>query len=380
MGTIKSTTAFTAEFTHTYYDAVTPPLWTAFEVNKSLTIEPTAATAELLRGARMLFRATPKGFAVLYKSYLDTSPVTPVFTPFVEIADTDMVFTVKLNPKDKLEFLNYTKLYTGAGPDPANLGVLYSPEKVVYLSKTSPGAITYDLIDQLRPDLFTFDLQLPDGSGNADITVRDEANNVVLTFNGVVPDNNIYSVQIDLRGKPKGKYKLTADPATGPNVDVTFYVDNDLYGTDVFAIVKLRFLASFYTTPGTYTHEFQARKTQWRYYVVIRTTPSGTLTVSSNDVNFSFPLLDTLTLDGFTTKVFHSYDTGTTTDQYIPFRKSARTSFALLKDGIVPGVIREMPNPKVNGFDSDRYTQITAPTSTTFKKNVSEMFVFVDGL
>ena len=77
----------------------------------------------------------------------------------------------------------------------------------------------------------------------------------------------------------------------------------------------------------------------------------------------------TIKINGFDTLVF-------TSTTYIPFSQDAITSFQL-KNG-TPVLVGNLPNPKKNGVDSDRYGQLTGATS--LEKHVAEMFVFVDSL
>ncbi|TND08154.1 MAG: hypothetical protein FD123_2548 [Bacteroidetes bacterium] len=383
MSITKAITALTAEFDHQYFKTENK-----FRVNQSLLISPSAATAEILRGARMLFRQTPKGFTVMYASYPDPPDSTTNFVPFVELADdTDLTFVMNLSSKDRNEFMNYTKLNTGS-PPPAVPTKEYSPSKVAYFTKSGTNAMDYDLLDSLRPDLFTFDFQVPSGDATTkvDITLQYEAETAVQIYDDLTNSNLVFSAQVDLRGKRKGKYTLVATPVFGPGtmLTTTFYVDKDLYGTDLFGIVKLPFKDSVYPpTPSAapvYTYTFEKRITKWRYFLVLRnpaavlSNPTFTISVVSGG-SYNFPLAPT----GITPGVLisgHGTAVITSTD-YIPF---SETIVKLRLDENFPTVKEikvTMPNPKLDGFDSDRLTQLTTGTP---QKNISEMFVFIDDI
>lgn len=380
MSTTKLITALSAEFGHTFFK-------TGFEyrVNEGLKIVPAGATADLLRGARMMFRQVPKGFSVMYSAYPDP-PDSSSFVPYVEIADgTELTFAMTLSPKNRDEFMNYTKLYIGS--DPADPDTPYSPEKIVFLSGSGGGALSYSLIDALKPDLFTVDFQITGGSSGTtcDVTLQYESETAVQIYNDLPNSNLVYSAQVDLRGKRKGKYTFTATPTAGSTYTATFYVDKDLYGTELFGIIRVAFSDSVYTTPSTapvYTYTFAKRTTRWRYFVVLRgqyasqqLKASGTLlpfTPSEAGTQPGYGIPDTdIRISGYDTFIFLS-------DDYIAFEEEPLKIKLELYDPIEDKlVVGTMPNPALNGFDSDRYA-ILKPAAV--EQSISEMFVFVDDL
>jgi hypothetical protein len=372
MSSITFKTAFTTELKHNFY-----PTDEMHAVNSGLEIEPAVSTQEILRGAGMLFRRTPKGFGVYYKTIFDN--VANADRAAVEIPDTDLTFVMRLNAADKASFMNCTRLYLGS--DPSNITKAYSPEKLVYIYRNASDVLTYDLVDFLRPDLFTFDFKLA-GSSSAGVTMTHESGSPSVTQNGALPQNGVYSLQFDLRQAKKGKYTMVATGDNAATLTVTFYVDNELFGTDVFGIIKVPFRANVYAPVSAaapaYSYTFEARKVKWRYFVVIRSSNGlngNTLSISDTAGNYAFAQDDDsphqlIRINGYDTVVF-------TSAGYIPFSQSAYTSLKLIK-GIDDELIISLPNPKKNGVDSDRYGQLT--NENVLQKHVAEMFVFVDSL
>lgn len=370
MSSITFKPALTTELKHNFY-----PTEELYAVNSSLEIEPAASTQEVLRGAGMLYRRTPKGFSVYYKTIFDNT--VNADRAVVEIPDTDLTFVMRLDAADKATFMNCTKLYLGT--DPSNITKAYSPEKLVYIYRDTSDVLTYDLVDFLRPDLFTFDFKLA-GSASASVTLTHESGSPSVTQAGALPQNGVYSLQFDLRQAKKGKYTMVATGNNAATLTVTFYVDNELFGTDVFGIIKVPFRSNVYasTPPPVYRFPFEARKVKWRYFVVIRSANGlngNTLTVTDTGGNYTFVQNGasphaTIKINGYDTVVF------TSTGTFIPFTRDAYRSIKLM-NGVDP-LMADLPNPKKNGVDSDRYGQLTGATS--LEKHVAEMFVFVDSL
>lgn len=372
MSSITFKPALNTELKHNFY-----PTDEQYAVNSSLEIEPAASTQEVLRGAGMIYRRTPKGFTVYYKTIFDN--VANADRAAVEIPDTDLTFVMRVNAADKAVFMNCTKLYLGT--DPSNITKAYSPEKLVYIYRNASDVLTYDLVDFLRPDLFTFDFKLA-GSTSANVTLTHESGSPSVTQTGALPQNSVYSLQFDLRQAKKGKYTMVATGNNAATLTVTFYVDNELFGTDVFGIIKVPFRSNVYPPVSAavpnYSFTFQARSVKWRYFVVIRSANGlngNTLTISDTAANYAFAQdgaspHNTIRINGYDTVVF-------TSASFIPFTAPAYTSLRL-KNGVDDVFNTGLPNPKKNGVDSDRYGQLTGATS--LEKHVAEMFVFVDSL
>ena len=214
-------------------------------------------------------------------------------------------------------------------------------------------------------------------------------NNTLLFHVGIIIGNtNRVGMQFDLRQAKKGKYTMVATDTAVPlnQLTVTFYVDNDLFGTDVFGIIKVPFRANVYPPTSTafpqFTFTFQPRRVKWRYYAVVRNAgglSGAVLSVKDSATVYSFVQEGAsphaiIKVNGFDTVVF-------TSTAYIPFTESARTTFQLEKQTTPPltaPLMYGLNNPKKDGVDSDRYGQLT--NAMVLEKHIAEMFVFVDSL
>lgn len=390
--------AFDVELSHDFYETTNK-----FRINRDLEIVPVNACAKLMSNGRMRFVRTGSGFTVFYKSYLDSSTMTPVEKPLVELSgELEFLFVVRMNPDFAPFNLNITDLDVNSQ--------VYSSGKILLLDKSvssypAPGTppappppyienLDDSLLDQLRPAVFTYSF-LPDSTGltSLDVTVFSENDNVnpVLTINGIPvdPSTGIFSVEIDLDKQSKGIYTIFAkDGATTENT-ATIYVDSDLARENIFGLIRLKFADAglLYETCTskdkffTFNYAFINREIQWRYYITIGTIPSNffdTRYLEIIDDNtpdppvYTFTGLDggvpssSITINGSKTVIITSVED-------IPFTETAIKRFVLRQVNapmVYKTLMTSLANAASTGVDSN---QVGASG-----EQYAEIFLFLD--
>jgi hypothetical protein len=227
-------------------------------------IKPTLPTVQAMRNGNMVFKLDDEGFRVYYK-------VDGLGNSFVNINNSRLVFGTQMI--NTAGFLNYTNLNAGAN--------VYASGKLAYFTnKAAPATslLSYSLLDQLRPSVFTyqFPTQLTVGTGH--IVIKNE-NDVVVTPsypnpNTITPDaQNRYFYPIDFTAMPAGLYKFeTWVNAETPKVE-TVYINDELAASGAFGVVDIVVLTptSFPVSPErTYDMQFTARTSQWKYFIVLQ--------------------------------------------------------------------------------------------------------------
>jgi hypothetical protein len=164
-----------------------------------LAVVPTQETMQVMKNNNMLFRTSTDGFRVFYR--VETGD-----TSFVDFSNLRMVFAVQL--KNIAGFLNFTNLNDG----PTNL---YKAGKIVYftnIGSETTNELTYDLLDYLRPAMFTYQFpQTTGASGKITITGPDNTDVTPAYPNpNAVPktSSNTFVYPVDFTGMPKGIYKF----------------------------------------------------------------------------------------------------------------------------------------------------------------------------
>ncbi len=385
MATTTSHKAFALEFDHQYFNAGSTRLGEIIE------IEPTPACAELLRGARMVFRKTGAGAIVLYQSN-SSSPGSPM----VNLSDnTTFNFTFSIN--ELTEFLNYSNL-------DASLVNTYKPGKVVYLScdilagSSITRALSYSLLDAYTRKKFNNEFSGLTANITHAVLVKDANGTAVAGISGANGNNPLAIMAnangtivapVDLTKLPDGKYELFINNVS----KFTFWAEDGLVGRNPMGIISLQYKEIDELTDSTpikFTHDFFARLTYWRYYILIKkpvpvnfyATPNNhfftiTRTVSpvitfSSDNNGMPTAMANVQFDGITPIVFIS-------DNPIAMNESKPVSIVLKqkKNGSLTEktLFNNLPSPSIQGTTSDRYNALRNQPQAT---NISEMFIYID--
>lgn len=333
---------------------------------------PTKECREFMESNRLLFRRSTDGsVSLLYRIEKAGSS-----NPFVPIDPNRYVFAIGL--KDKAHFLNITNLECGTAHEQYVSGKL-----ICFRNLAGQSELSYELIDKLRPALFTYEFAFIAPDNDADsgtITVTDENDVPVITKTGLKKDSNgIYKLPVDFRRFPKGRYTFTYSDADNNAVSETIYIDNELAGRDIFGILIIDtgtentfddFLAR-----SPFEMIFSRQETLWRYIVVLKTgkvLDTDTLEISddlyddtgSSYAEYEFVLEETTDINGFTAHKFISLET-------IPFFEDPKMGLKLKKTSgaNTTTIIEDLPNPASAG--------IVAGYTTTENLPISEVYIYV---
>lgn len=248
--------------------------------DRFLILHPNAATEELLRNGKMLFKRLPKGVTILYRTLGDET------TTFVEL-DKNQRFTFVIKTGNINGLLNITDLDEsldrtfGAG----NIVYFKNNPANVSSNKNNPEILTHEIIDSLRGPLFTYQFTL---NGNPAavrmIVARAEGipvpvgkdangNDLSTILHLSIGKNKTFSQQVDLRDFQKGRYSITirneANTTTLKSEEI--YVDEQLERDNILGIVDIVYdsvSGHLYGKTEEYKLLFQGAKTFWKYYIV----------------------------------------------------------------------------------------------------------------
>lgn len=356
---------FVVDITHGFHTV-------ASDINKSLELFPLPETANVMKGGKMLFRKTGTGLTIFFSAF-DSDPNTSgvQVEPIVTL-DTPLSFTFLLRLANKTEFLNITEL------DQTGPSETYEASKLAFFSNSAmTGALDYELLEGLRAPIFTYHFPFLAPTPSTDtgtITIKDEGGTPLPGFpvTNIKPDTNgNYYFPVDLHKFPKGRYIFeTLDTSTSA-VTEEFYIDGDLATQDVFGLIRITYPdnAVIYGTSvndyETFSIDFTARQSKWRYYVLDKsgTHPTlGSLSIDASTASppLSFPATTTTTINGIPTAVFESPAAN------IPFRQAPRENIKLKYSAAT--IVDDMPTPV-----SDQTNGAKSPPD----KTISEIFVFV---
>jgi hypothetical protein len=248
--------------------------------DRFVTLHTTAATDELLRNGKMLFKRLPNGVTILYRTLDDES------TPFVEL-EKNQRFTFVLKSANINGFLNITDLDESLSKTFSTGNVVYYTNNPanVSINRNNPEILTHEIIDSLRGPLFTYQFTLNGNPATVRMIVTDAEGNPVSVgkdTNGnsfptnlllTISNNNSFNQQIDLRDLPRGKYLMTIrnEANTVTLKSEKIYVDEQLERDNILGIVDIVYdsvTGHLYGNTEEYKLQFQGAKTFWKYYIV----------------------------------------------------------------------------------------------------------------
>lgn len=346
---------FTVKVDHSYYKSG--------KSKEDIIFTPSRECSTLLQGHRMLFRNNVDGgISVLHRVMSDNT------TPFIGLDENTYVFGLSL--KDKARFLNITDL-----KDTVN-NKTYASGKIAYFRNSGNAAtLSYELIDQLRPAVFTYEFKfnpsVPGGSEGT-LDIRDTNGDTVKLVENITSNAaGIFSTSLDLSDLPKGKYTFISDHGTNTVAkEETMYIDSDLAGKDIFGIMAITNPGAIQATP--FKIEFERLETYWRYFIVLKSeniTNTATLGIEDSATegtgsaytvyNFNDKVAP-VALNGMTAVQF-------TSNEPIPFFEDPKMGLELSAGTSV--VLKDLPNPRSSGTISGFHPSDSVP--------ISEVYVYV---
>lgn len=256
---------------------------------KGVHLIPTKKTVGLLKNGKMLLKHLANQIVVLYRGLNEIPPVNPP-KPFIDLGK-DFKFTFAIEVENKAEFLNITKLNDGTE--------IYESGKIIYFkndpTKASPEDITHTLIDSIRSSLFTYQFQLPTGTGDVDIILLKISDNesetkvptgknalgqnLPLNYKLEQHANTNYSHAIDTRNLPYGKYKIkitTVGDETDIKKEELIYIHDELAQQAIFGIVDILYDTTndkAYGITEEYNIVFSRKAAFWKYFLVEKEAP-----------------------------------------------------------------------------------------------------------
>lgn len=244
---------------------------------KDLELYPSQETERLLKQGRMLWRKTPKGIVVLYRTENDLS------TPEVALSQP-IRFNFLIQCKNPAFFQNITDL------DQENrkfktgdfLFFQNDPENPSFDSN-QPELINHQLVDGFRPKAFQFNLKLQSNPQRAIFRVTDSEGNLIsagkttegleLPLNQELQpdDTGVFLVRVNLSGKQEGLYTLQLRNE-GDTEDLwkkTYFLtaQNDV-GIGLASFHYPEIANSLYGDREFYALQFKRKSTRWTYYIV----------------------------------------------------------------------------------------------------------------
>lgn len=248
--------------------------------DRFVTLHPTAATDELLRNGKMLFKRLPNGITILYRTLDDES------TPFVEL-EKNQHFTFVLKSGNINGLMSITDFDESLSRTFGAGNVVYYTNNPasVSVNRSNPEILTYEIIDSLRGPLFTYQFTLNGNPATVRMIVTDAEGNPVsvgkdtngnflpTTLQLSISSNSTFSRQVDLRDLQRGRYLITirneANTATLKSEEV--YVDEQLERDNILGIVELVYDSvsdHLYGNTEEYKLHFSGAATFWKYYIV----------------------------------------------------------------------------------------------------------------
>jgi hypothetical protein len=248
-------------------------------IAKDIKLTPTRETQETLRKGRMLWRETPKGMAVLYRTENDLATPEVALNPPVDFfffftsENTPQFFTVTQLKKGTRsyqsgDFLAFQSSPANASPDPEN------PEK-----------IELDLWDGARSKVFITRITLNPVPSRVIFQVKDAAGTKIhsgkdITGNPLPLDLDLFPdekgeflLSVDLMGKPEGNYTLTLrnEANTQDLWKKEYFLTQDPEVKSALGVLKISYRSApdrLYGDREYYALDLKRKATKWTYIIV----------------------------------------------------------------------------------------------------------------
>ncbi len=326
-------------------------------ISHDFSVVPTPETARWLKDNYMLFRIDDTGFRIFYTADTKNTPDAP-FIPFDAIR---LRFMLLLENPGK--FFNITDLTIDGK-------VCKSGNIVEFVNNgTVSGDLNQHLIQKAEPGIFTYEFPQvvsPASASIGKLEVFDEQNEQISISDPDThfpdpdeihhtPDGRFF-YPLDLTSYPVGVYKFKSYVDDANEAEERIYLDGQLKKMSVFGMVHIDLPASSllfdpgeepawtYTAPD-YNARFSAKTPYWRYLMIMKNEPVGTLPYAVIDEKneYTFTQRADTEINGIQTLVYDS-------DTAIALSEKPINSFQFIKN---PGeeekeLIAALSNPSLN--------------------------------
>jgi len=308
-------------------------------------IQPTQETSRLLAKYKLLFREVDNGINIL-------GLTTDKNTPLHEL-DNDLKFTLALFLKNS-SFLNFSELAADKNFD-----------EIYYLNNLSLNNNSSELTDNswllTTVRNMTFDYALTSEADNILVNIKNGKAESVLNKALLKQEDN-FNVLIDFEEFQEGKYTLQK---TEDNVDKDpehYFLSNELKKKRPFAALEFYASELSYSEVKSYTLQFEARKAQWKYVLMLNKDYSGS-TISIKDSN-DVPAVAFKKEGSDYSKgqivAFQSVEINNPSKEVkLSYNEKAVTDFDLIieKNGL-KAEVKSLPNPSIHQVKSEMYLSI----------------------
>lgn len=335
---------------------------------RGLHLMPLNRTTQLLRKGRMLMKELDGLVITSYRAEDDE------VTPLINLG-SDVELQYGLAVDNLVELVKLTDLDTATKSYENGAFLMFENDPAAAsIDPDNPEALTLTVLDGLRPELFTYQVQLTTPPTTLDLTVTDENGTAVsvgldhdstplpTTVAIEANDNDVFSQQIDLR-KKDGIYAFTWRDGATVVLEETFYLSNELSASAFPALIRLRYNDAtdhIYGDTEEYVLNLQVKSTHWKYFVVDK---HGKVDMQNNSIvltdttgaavspypNVAFNLVGgaiphpTIQVQGQDTAVFAS-------DQPLPFFEAPKLNIEIREQDLPTTdklLIENAPNPTV---------------------------------
>jgi len=261
---INFNTLFDVDIFHEYYKD---------GISKDFEITPSEKCKELLSDYLLVFHKTSSGFNVSFNADENNNPIIPIDYQIKLVFHLTAKNTYLLNytnlPIDKIKntiyyFTNY------------NLGF---PDQSV-LHKNSDYVSSEDRLD-LKSETFSYPVTSEESE--VEMSIQD-CSDETIAAKSFLTNQNLADIQVSLSPFSPGKFKLLIDG----DEEIEFYADNKVIGKPVFGVIEI-FLDPDSIIPQAFEINFPARKTYWKYNVILKHSTN----LTSEELSVDIPKTET---------------------------------------------------------------------------------------
>lgn len=261
---INFNTLFDVDIFHEYYKN---------GISKDFVIAPSEECKELLSDYRLIFHTTSSGFNVSFSVDENDNPVIPI--------DYQIKLVFHITAKNPY-LLNYTNLPIDKIKNTVYYFTNYNlgfPGQSA-LHKNSNYVSSEDRLD-LKPETFSYPIISKENE--VEMSIQDCSDETIIEKSFLTIQNSA-DIQVNLSPFSPGKFKLLIDGEE----EIEFYSDNKLAGKPVFGVIEI-FLDPDSIIPQAFEINFPARKTYWKYNVILKHSSS----LTSEELSVDIPKTET---------------------------------------------------------------------------------------